>query len=917
MRSKVALILAMGALVGCGGGGGGTAGTAGPAAHSTRTPVPRDSVSVTLRSAKGLVELRGVGVAEFPLGSFSGAASVTLSRTRDREIASIFHDSTALFGVELVAPDELAITVSGASFEGDAFSVALRVPETLLQASANGGVLAAFGLNRFVSEDDEAGESLDDFETIASTFDASTDTIIAEVPAPFFFETGDGSTRAIIKLGVVRPPVAAAERAVTGPGFLLNPLGVKPLEIVAPYGEPARCGHTTTAPYHRGIDFRANIGTPVYAVASGWIETVAVQDCCKNPALPRCTDATDTTGDFAVTVRHHDGSGAVYRHLKRGSVGPIPLVFTDNEACWSQPPVQPGGLYRYPVAAGQPLAASGETGAHGKPHLHFEYAAAGSANVKTNRIDALTFLGRFHAEEVDTGSDPISEADVAIGENCAPRVVRTSLRSSDGAEITVRRRKKPSELFKPVTAEGCGFQDCSDTKTLARDVRALSADVASFEPLMFTASGRPTERTCSGSVDELLSDEGQFAVAPGASWGATDLEITATTYAQQELDCATCRVVAAKLSVDNACRSGGCPDMVWPEPTPVPGQLSGLNVEFDRSHWRNGDVVRMTVSLEGPPLEQSDLALLLTYPNGVYLHVAESSPGPGLHWGLCDNCYRVQTAYSPPNYWPPVQPGELATFVFEVPCRFSNNWAEGCRLAGASTPICSHPPCTEAPWLSDGGVHLLGWTVESDFDNGCIDNRDVQGPWLFDDPVSGWRTYAIFVNGVAYGFVGEVGGFCHSGGRYTVGNGYQVTADRTIAVTLNDDCSKGQTNLSGELADPDRGVLNGQPFRRVVDEAACQGTWEGVFESGSTQHRAGFSVDAGGNISSPTGELTEVSPHRGHMYADQGDVVGFIWGTDFKLQIAGTLRGDTVRGRWEARTSDPTEAGAFVLRRLP
>ncbi|MGL5719081.1 MAG: peptidoglycan DD-metalloendopeptidase family protein [Paraclostridium sp.] len=82
---------------------------------------------------------------------------------------------------------------------------------------------------------------------------------------------------------------------------------------------------------HRGIDFRANIGEPVYAIKDGVVETAGVI----------------SGGGNTVTIRHSDGSISEYMHLD--TIG-----------------VKPGQK----VTAGINIGKAGNTGRSGGPHLH-------------------------------------------------------------------------------------------------------------------------------------------------------------------------------------------------------------------------------------------------------------------------------------------------------------------------------------------------------------------------------------------------------------------------------------------------------------------------------------------------------------------------------------------------------------------
>lgn len=105
-------------------------------------------------------------------------------------------------------------------------------------------------------------------------------------------------------------------------------------------GYGPRVGHDGTTHMHRGLDMKADTGTPVAAAASGTVVHAG-------PA-----------GDYGnlVTVRHANGFETRYAHLS--GIG-----------------VKAGD----PVTAGQPLGTVGSTGLSDAPHLHFEVRKDGEA----------------------------------------------------------------------------------------------------------------------------------------------------------------------------------------------------------------------------------------------------------------------------------------------------------------------------------------------------------------------------------------------------------------------------------------------------------------------------------------------------------------------------------------------------------
>ena len=132
-------------------------------------------------------------------------------------------------------------------------------------------------------------------------------------------------------------------------------------------------GELRTNHFHTGLDFRASIGTPVYAVDSGYVSRVSI-----------------SAGGYgnALYITHPSGETTVYAHLD--SFAPhiaevvthrqyllkyyaVDLVFCQDEI---------------KVGRGELVAYTGNRGSSGGPHLHFEIR-----DTKTeNPLDPLTYL---------------------------------------------------------------------------------------------------------------------------------------------------------------------------------------------------------------------------------------------------------------------------------------------------------------------------------------------------------------------------------------------------------------------------------------------------------------------------------------------------------------------------------------------
>jgi murein DD-endopeptidase MepM/ murein hydrolase activator NlpD len=134
--------------------------------------------------------------------------------------------------------------------------------------------------------------------------------------------------------------------------YFRNPLGI-PLQLSANFGE-VRKDH-----FHMGLDIRTQQkeNLPVYAAAEGYICRVSIEQ-----------------GGYgkAIYIQHPAGYITVYGHLNSfyDTLQHYLVAKQYKDEQWEQDFSLPPG--EFPVAKGQFIARSGNTGASGGPHLHFE-----------------------------------------------------------------------------------------------------------------------------------------------------------------------------------------------------------------------------------------------------------------------------------------------------------------------------------------------------------------------------------------------------------------------------------------------------------------------------------------------------------------------------------------------------------------
>ncbi len=153
-----------------------------------------------------------------------------------------------------------------------------------------------------------------------------------------------------------------------------------PLSLAGNFGEP-RPNH-----FHGGIDIRTGMveGKPVFSVADGYVS--------------RITIGHDGFGN-AVYVTHPGGVTTVYCHLKKFIPQLTAIVRKwqyQNKKALADVRLRPTD---YPVAQGQLIAVSGNTGASKAPHLHLEFHATQNWSF----LDPLEYLGQY----VEDYTEPI------------------------------------------------------------------------------------------------------------------------------------------------------------------------------------------------------------------------------------------------------------------------------------------------------------------------------------------------------------------------------------------------------------------------------------------------------------------------------------------------------------------------------
>jgi len=328
-------------------------------------PLPPPSGSGTIRPEGGEITLDSVAKVIFPQGAFPSDTQVTVTTSNTAEVAAAFNDFASIFRPASRLTYEIRINTGLQPPVSDTIRVEIAVPDDFLNAVPADHQIELFAQLLTGGSD----ETIDLFEIFDAAFNASTKTIIADLPTAVFSNTRNsvGDFEAIIILA----PTPGINRTVSA----ISPLSFDTmmrasLSLAATASAckaasiqcPLSMGCTVNSPFnparkhpvtgevkpHTGVDYFAPSGSSVVAAAAGTVETSAV---------------VNGYGE-TIVIRHADGSATLYGHLQQRNV-----------------------VTGIPVTKGQNIAISGNTGVSTNPHLHFEYVPNGQIFNSKKRID--------------------------------------------------------------------------------------------------------------------------------------------------------------------------------------------------------------------------------------------------------------------------------------------------------------------------------------------------------------------------------------------------------------------------------------------------------------------------------------------------------------------------------------------------
>jgi murein DD-endopeptidase MepM/ murein hydrolase activator NlpD len=349
---------------------------AGGAALATQLPATATSTTA-IPTSGGIAALPQVGTVGFPSGSFPIGSQVALSATASPETHDDFTTTTVLFSTLERLSYELRI-VTGTIRPSLDTTVTMRIPDLFRQQLPANGEIQAFA--QFFQDGGE--EDLDQFELIASLVSGDSITFVLPPEAFTDLRRDDGFFEAIVTLASTptKPPAAAMAMSSSVPSThrIVAPSGLAPATPGtcegASLGAPLASMTVTSAfngKTHYGTDLRAADGTPVRAMADGWLENYGYQ--VKPLKKPNARSGKMIRGwGYFIVIRHKDGSKTLYAHLQPGP-----------------PPIPIGGE----VKKGDVIATSDDSGGSEAPHLHVEYAPNGLIYENPSKVDTGACIG--------------------------------------------------------------------------------------------------------------------------------------------------------------------------------------------------------------------------------------------------------------------------------------------------------------------------------------------------------------------------------------------------------------------------------------------------------------------------------------------------------------------------------------------
>ena len=317
----------------------------------------QDSITTIIDRSGGLLELSGIATLSIPAHLFGKETTVNLKKIKSESVKKDLELISDIYGLRSSLPYSVNIVSDNYPEGNNNMKVKLMLPDSL-DISANSGLRPAiFGL---LCQESDNEESFPIFEEIPANFDSLRREITAEIPA-FYFANSESTAKGyhtILQL-------ASVEKTLKGEvhGLCLK-CPLKNCSVSSSYNPNRLHPVLKIIRPHRGVDFAASVGTPVYSAFDGQLLRKGTQrDNSGNP-----------TGWGNYMVIKHVFSGVIfftlYAHLSEFSLS-----------------------VGQKVKKGTEIGRSGDSGTSSGPHLHMELIVPALITRGSNsRIDPMKYL---------------------------------------------------------------------------------------------------------------------------------------------------------------------------------------------------------------------------------------------------------------------------------------------------------------------------------------------------------------------------------------------------------------------------------------------------------------------------------------------------------------------------------------------
>ena len=318
------------------------------------------SVSKPIGTTGGSIILSNVATVYFESNTFNNNNEVRVYNTNNPTTQEDLNLAAAMFGMLEKFNYEIRINTSKVEPKKKVTIEMNLTDEFVNKVVGDLGIRGYAKL--FIDDDDEKTEN---YDPIISNYYSSRKVLKLELE-PYYFSnawTNDKTFEAIISVGItpgINPSVGRINSECFGGSYISCPIGS--CIVTSPFNLSRISPITNTLIPHKGVDFKGNVGTPVYAAADGDIVKAGYQfNAKKGTGL----------GNYIV-ISHKNSEGqrfsTLYAHLDK-------ILETSGK-----------------VTEGKQIALSGKSGGVTGPHLHFEYITNSNIGSKEAKVDPVPYI---------------------------------------------------------------------------------------------------------------------------------------------------------------------------------------------------------------------------------------------------------------------------------------------------------------------------------------------------------------------------------------------------------------------------------------------------------------------------------------------------------------------------------------------